>query len=302
MSAPSFSSLTRRRALVLLAAVFTVGAAASGRSILSLAPNPDLAIGAGFGTPGLHRIEGAEVALGKGRARTYVVVDGMTGDPTEVGVALSQEALDGLPASSPDHGPGTHGPYSEYLLELPARNPTPYRFVELDWNPQGHGGPYTAPHFDFHFYRVPLATRNGIDLEAPDFAARAARLPAAEEIPAGYASTHVLLKTTPAEMTVPRMGLHWLDVASPELPPRSQPFTSTFIVGSWDGQVIFDEPMITRDFILAQRADTSTVRSIPVPAAQRYVPAGFYPASYEIAWDAATREYRIALTGLSRRN
>jgi hypothetical protein len=301
MPVASLSSPRRRRGLVILATALAVGAAASG-SPVSLAPNPHLAAAAGLGTPGLHRLEGAPVALGNGQARTYVVVDGITGNPTEVGVALSEEALEGLPETSPDHGPGTHGPYSEYLLELPARNPTPYQFVELDWNPQGHGGPYTAPHFDFHFYRVPLATRNGIDLKVADFAARAARLPAAEEMPAGYLSTHVLLNTTPAGMTVPRMGLHWVDPASPELPPQSKPFTTTFIVGSWDGQVIFDEPMITREFILAHKADTSTVRSIAVPAAQRYVPAGFYPASYEIAWDARAREYRIALTGLHRRD
>jgi hypothetical protein len=302
MPAASSPSTRHRRGLVLLAAALAVGAAASAGSVLSLAPNPALAAGAGLGTPGLHRLEGDAVALGNGRARTYVVVDGTTGNPTEVGVALSEAALEGLPETSPDHGPGTHGPYSEYLLELPARNPTPYRFVELDWNPQGHGGPYTAPHFDFHFYRVPLATRNEIDLGAADFAGRAARLPAPEEIPAGYVSTHVLLNTTPAGMTVPRMGLHWVDLASPELPPQSKPFTSTFIVGSWDGQVIFDEPMITRDFILAHKADTSTVRSVPVPQAQRYLPAGYYPASYEIAWDARAREYRIALTGLTRRD
>jgi hypothetical protein len=239
--------------------------------------------------------------MGKGVARTYMVTDQRTGKPVEVGVALTAQALEGLPARSPDHGPGTHGPYSEYLLELPAGHGTPYRFVEVDWNPQGHGGPYTSPHFDFHFYRVPLATRNEIDLAAPDFEAKAARLPAAEEMPAGYASTHVLLKTTPAGMTVPRMGLHWLDTKSPELPPSNRPFTSTFIVGSWNGEVIFDEPMVTRDFILAQRSGASAAARIELPAAKRYVPAGYYPATYGIKWDEAAGEYRIALQELSWR-
>lgn len=293
------SHATRRRGLVLLAAALTVAVAASGNAILSL--SPDLASAARFGTPGLDYRYGAEVKLGNGRARTYVVTDGLTGNPVEVGVALSAEALEGLPQHSPDHGPGTHGPYSEYLLDLPAGNPTPYRFVEVDWNPRGHGGPYTAPHFDFHFYRVALETRNEIDLGRSDFAAKAARLPPADEIPAGYASTHVLLNTSPAEMTVPRMGLHWVDVASPELPPRNLPFTTTFIVGSWDGQVIFDEPMVTRDFILGQRYGQPTARSIPVPAAKRYTPAGVYPASYGIIWDEGAREYRIALMGLTKK-
>ncbi|HET7469395.1 MAG TPA: hypothetical protein VFJ81_06950, partial [Gemmatimonadales bacterium] len=203
---------------------------------------------------------------------------------------------------SAEHAPGTHGPHREYLLELPAGNPTPYRFVEVDWNPMGHGGPYTAPHFDFHFYRVPLAVRNEIVLEDPAFAQKAARLPAADEMPAGYVSSHVLLKTTPAGMTVPRMGLHWLDIKSPELPPSNRPFTTTFIVGSWNGQVIFDEPMVTRDFILAQRTGPASADSIPLPLAQRYVPAGYYPVSYAVRWDREAREYRIALKGLTPRN
>jgi len=283
---PSRTSLATRSILLLVAAALTAAAVRGAR----------------LDAAGLHARYGAPVPMGNGQARTYVVMDERSGKPVEVGVALSAEALEGLPSQSPSHGPGTHGPYSEYLLDLPAGNPTPYRFVEVDWNPHGHGGPYTAPHFDFHFYRVPVATRNEIDLGDPDFATKAARLPSAEEIPARYASTHVLLNTTPAGMTVPRMGLHWVDTASPELPPSNQPFTRTFIVGSWNGQVIFDEPMVTRAFILAQRSSPDTAGTIAVPAAKRYAPAGFYPASYGIRWDEAAGEYRIALQGLGWRD
>jgi hypothetical protein len=254
------------------------------------------------GAAGSSARYGAAVAIGNGQARTYVLSDPKSGHPVEVGIALSAEALDSLPKLSAEHAPGAHGPMREYLLELPAGNPTPYRFVEIDWNPMGHGGPYTAPHFDFHFYRVPLAVRNEIALEDPAFAEKAARLPAAEEMPAGYVSSHVLLNTTPAGMTVPRMGLHWLDIKSPELPPSNRPFTATFIVGSWNGQVIFDEPMVTRDFILAQHTGPASADSIPLPQAQRYVPAGYYPVSYAVRWDSEAREYRIALKGLTPRN
>ena len=285
------------RTIVTQSAVLLVAAVLTAAAVRVTRPAP----GASAGGTGLHARYGAAVAMGNGQARTYLVVDARSGNPVEVGVALSAEALEGLPQHAPDHGPGTHGPYSEYLLELPAGNPTPYRFVEVDWNPSGHGGPYTAPHFDFHFYRVPLATRNQIDLGAPGFAEKAARLPAMDEIRAGYASTHVLLNTTPAGMTVPRMGLHWVDLKSPELPPSNQPFTRTFILGSWDGQVIFDEPMVTRDFILAQRSGPATAAAIAVPPARRYAPAGFYPESYGIRWDEAAGEYRIALQGLAWR-
>ena len=88
---------------------------------------------------------------------------------------------------------------------------------------------------------------------------------------------------------------------SPELPPRNRPFTATFIVGSWGGKVIFDEPMITRDFILAHRDSLARGTSIPVPAAERYVPAAFYMDSYRVSFDHQTGEYRVALTGLAWR-
>jgi hypothetical protein len=289
---PTRSSHATRTGLLLAGVALTV--AATWNTYRTTAPaRPAAAVSTHYGDA---------VALGDGRARTYVLTDRESGRPVEVGVALSPAALDSLPKLSPEHAPGTHGPSRAYLLALPAHNPTPYRFVEVDWNPMGHGGPYTAPHFDFHFYRVPLAVRNEIVLEDPAFAEKAARLPAADEIPAGYVSTHVLLKTTPEGMTVPRMGLHWLDTTSPELPPANRPFTATFIVGSWNGQVIFDEPMVTRDFILAQRTGPASADSIALPLAKRYVPAGYYPVSYAVRWDAAAGEYRIALQGLTPRD
>ena len=286
---PTRPSLVTRTGLLLALAAVTAAAAWHTRR----ASAPD--------STGVSTRYGTAIAIGNGQARTYILTDRQSGRPVEVGVALSPEAFDSLPHGS-HTAPGAHGPYSEYLLELPAQNPTPYRFVEVDWNPIGHGGPYTAPHFDFHFYRVPLAVRNEIVLEDPAFAEKAARLPAADELPAGYVSSHVLLNTTPAGMTVPRMGLHWLDTKSPELPPTNRPFTATFIVGSWNGQVIFDEPMVTRDFILSQRTGAVSADSIPLPSARRYVPAGYYPTSYAVRWDAAAGEYRIALRSLSRRD
>jgi hypothetical protein len=253
--------------------------------------------GAAGGTPLRY---GAPIELGQGEARTYVVLDQKTGNPVEVGVALTEAALNGLPETGA-HGGNGHEHYASHILELPAGHGTPYRFVELDWNPKGHGGPYTAPHFDFHFYRVTLAEHDAIDPSRADYADRAAAFPAAEELPTGYVSSHVLMNLPPAQAAVPKMGLHWIDTASPELPPRNQPFTGTFIVGSWGGKVIFDEPMVTRDFILAQRDGNAGGTRFPVAPATRYAPAGFYMDSYRVSFDRSAREYRVALTGLAWR-
>jgi hypothetical protein len=64
--------------------------------------------------------------------------------------------------------------------------------------------------------------------------------------------------------------------------------------------VIFDEPMITRDFILSRRGAAG--EAYPVPASQRYRPAGFYMDGYRVSHDPMADEYRIALTGLRHRD
>jgi hypothetical protein len=254
-------------------------------------PDPGTAAGA-------YLSYGAPIELGKGKARAYLVRNPKTGHPVEVGVALTEDALQGLPQVGA-HGGNGHEHYASYILELPADHGAPYRFVELDWNPKGHGGPYTAQHFDVHFYRISLEEHDAIDPARADYAQQASAFPAAGELPVSYVSSHLLMNLPPEKAAVPRMGLHWLDSTSPELPPRNQPFTATFIIGSWGGKVIFDEPMVTRDFILAHRDSISGGISIPVPAAGRYAPAGFYMDSYRVSFDRAAGEYRVALTGLA---
>jgi hypothetical protein len=106
------------------------------------------------------------------------------------------------------------------------------------------------------------------------------------------------------------MGTHWVDVRTPELqalfgkPEAYLPFTTTFLHGSWDGRFIFDEPMITRAFIMERKSATSPAerdRVITLPTAKAYGTSGYYPNAYRITWDAEQSEYRIALTQLVRR-
>jgi hypothetical protein len=87
------------------------------------------------------------------------------------------------------------------------------------------------------------------------------------------------------------MGVHWFDPTTPEL--NGKPVTTTFTYGSWDGRLTFAEPMITKAFI-----ESKPDFRAPVAMAEKYEVAGYYPSGYRIYWDDATREYRIALTGL----
>ena len=264
---------------------------------------------AGFDQAGAHRQYGAAQQVGNGTVRTYIVTDQKNGGrPLEVGVALSEQALEGLPAPVESTDPMAN--MHMYTLELPARNPTQYKFVQFDWNPKGHepDSVYTYAHFDFHFYTVPVEVRNSILPSDPQYAAKAANYPAPEYRPPFYLDAATAANAPAAAVTIPMMGLHWLDVRSPELqkltgnPAGYRPFTKTFIYGTWDGQFIFDEPMITRAYILEKKTatDPSVVDEVvPVPTAQKYSSAGFYPSAYRITWDAQQKEYRIALTQLS---
>src|SRR4051812_8160600 len=136
---------------------------------------------AGFDQAGAHRQYGAPQKIGNGTVRTYIVLDQKhAGRPLEVGVAMSEKALEGLPApvTSTDPMANMH----MYILALPAQNQTQYKFVQFDWNPAGHEpeGVYTFPHFDFHFYTVPVEVKNSILPSDPQFATKAANYPAPE--------------------------------------------------------------------------------------------------------------------------
>ncbi|MEO7457966.1 MAG: DUF5602 domain-containing protein [Gemmatimonadaceae bacterium] len=253
---------------------------------------------------------GSSVVLGEGRARAYIVADDK-GAPKEIGIALDERALDGLPAAGTGHHGGHVMPHTS-LLEFPKANGTPFKFLEMNWNPSGHEpeGVYQGvPHFDFHFYTISQAQRDSILPTTPNFAARANAVPTGDYVPA----FNVALGppgATPAELAVPQMGVHWVDVRSPELqallgkPDAYKPFTTTFIHGSWDGQFTFYEPMISRAHIIEKKKTIDpAVRDqvIPIPVPAKYKTAGYYPTAYRITWDAAAKEYRIALTDLTLR-
>lgn len=227
------------------------------------------------------------VPLGAGNMRTYVVSEG--GLPVELGVAFDEATLATLP---PQHGPGSipmpdgNSTY-QYVLELPAGHGSPFQFALVDWNPGGHEPPgiYDIPHLDLHFYLVSDETRMGIDPMNPEFMAMAAAMPAPELMPPGH------IHPMPEPTAVPMMGVHWLDPTSPEV-AGTGPFTNTYIYGTWNGELIFTEPMIT---VALLQTRPNIRQTVPVPA--RYATPGHYPTEYLVRWDEGAQEYRVALSG-----
>ena len=267
--------------VALIASACSTDAAVSPSSSAAFARAP-------YDEPGMHRQYGNPTKLGNGKARTYVVLDAKSGNTAvELGVALDEKALDGLPNDNLEHS---------FVLPLPQKGPAPYQFVELDWNPHGHPprGVYNVPHFDFHFYTISQSEWNTIVPSDPNWMARANNLPTGLYVPPFY----IVPGPSGAAVAVPKMGVHWLDFRSPELQnisdPRYRPFTKTFIYGSWNGRFTFYEPMVTLAYLLSQPSDVVT--PIPVPA--KYPLTGYFPTAYRVTYDEQAKEYRIALTSL----
>jgi hypothetical protein len=219
---------------------------------------------------------GPVTAMAGGTGRAYVTLD-RSGAPTDVGVALTETSLTGLPAAT-----------AEFVFELPSQAAaTPYKHAVINWMPNGHPPPmvYTVPHFDVHFYMITPEERAAIVLGTTELAAKMVRQPSAEFIPAGYATG----------MASAGMGLHWNDPEAPER--KGEPFTKTFIYGSYDGTFIFGEPMVAKAYLETKPA--AAVLPVKLPA--QYAKAGYQATSYAVGFDAAAKEYRIALSGLVRR-
>ncbi|HEX8776195.1 MAG TPA: DUF5602 domain-containing protein [Pyrinomonadaceae bacterium] len=227
-------------------------------------------------------IFGTATPLGKGSARSWVKL-GKDGKPTAIGLTFTEAALVGLPQTLPAGQEGV-----EYVLALPPEAAaTPFNHIGIDWNPQGHppGHIYDTPHFDFHFYMISPQERNQITARGAD-REKARRQPPLEYVPDGYMYA--------PDSEIPRMGGHWADPQSNEF--RGQPFTRSFLYGNYDGQIVFMEPMISKAFLDAK---TSVTEIIKQP--RRYATPGYYPTKYSILYDPATKQYTVALEGLTLR-
>jgi len=238
---------------------------------------------------------GATVTLNPGTARTYVTIQ--NGTPIELGVELNEGALQGLPTTGEHDGHNNMQHMMENAWDLPLppqAGSTAYKSVYFGWMPMGHSAPYDRPHFDFHFYVVPTADRLAIDQADPEWAQKSANLPSQEYWPARYFPLNLLVGVPAGAVTVPKMGLHWLDVAAPEL--NGAEFRYTLFYGSWNGKIIFDEPMITKAVL-----ESRETVDVTLPPAARYASEGLRAGGYRVYFDEATNRHRVALTQLTER-
>jgi hypothetical protein len=225
---------------------------------------------------------GEALRIGNGVAYSWVTLN-EKGKPAALGVTITESALEGLPATPPK---GTFG--YDYVLSLPEQaGKTAFKHVGFGWNPQGHEPPgiYDRAHFDVHFYMITPEAREKITAKGADVERCRKPLPAGFA-PAGY----VYAKGT----EVPMMGGHFIDPKSPEF--NGKEFTTTFLYGAYDGNLIFFEPMLTKAF-LETKPQMREVISVPTS----YANGAFYPTAYSVRYDPARREYNIAIEGMTWR-
>ncbi|HRP07400.1 MAG TPA: hypothetical protein PLL69_02835, partial [Gemmatimonadales bacterium] len=74
---------------------------------------------------------------------------------------------------------------------------------------------------------------------------------------------------------------------------NGSPFTATFVIGSWDGEFTFLEPMVDLAYL---RTKPDLREQVPVPSS--FGTAADRPTGYRVTWNSEAKEYRIGLTDL----
>lgn len=250
----------------------------------------------------LVTITGDKKPIGKGTVRTWVKVDPKTKEPRVIGVTLTEAALQGLPAENDPAEQGSvklklmdGGPDHTFEYELkfpPEAAETAFRHMGFNWNPNGHGpkGIFTRAHFDVHFYMATPEYRHHIEVDLQD--ADPTHLKTSNlEPPAQFLPPDYQLAPNTAE---PRMGSHYADMTSSQLKPGN--FANIFLIGAHGGNILFWEPMITREYLLSKPKFTQKLK---LPEA--YPVSGYYPTAYSVIYDEQRKEFDISMDGLTFR-
>jgi hypothetical protein len=182
--------------------------------------------------------------------------NGRRGLPTEVSVDLAPIRFtgDGESASLPIGPCGTIYRFRFPAIRAPGRHtPSPFRYVEVDWNtegvPRGPNGSFISPHFDFHFYRRSRArvdatttcvSTNGKTCDAlqTDYSQmrRFLDLPPGRFVPPLYRPD--------VGSSIPAMGLHLLDMTF-DYTVENVNHSPVLIYGTFQGEVLFAEASVT---------------------------------------------------------
>ncbi len=182
------------------------------------------------------------------------------------GDAMIEEGVTVPLASIADASPDAPPSWPPAPLAAPSMpgseaGPSGFDHLTMLWEPMGHPPkPYLVPHFDFHFYLIPTERRLAIDctdLSKPEALPEGYSLPD-EKLPPEMAE--VVGTETLVGVCVPQMGMHALNTEEME---ADEPFQGSMVVGYYQGEPIFLEPMIPQTRLLQRRSFELPVPAIP---------------------------------------
>jgi hypothetical protein len=221
-----------------------------------------------------YELKGKKVAIGKGYAYTSVQVsESCDSAPVSFGVVLTKEALEGLPKASQT--------FSLKFSDLAQIEP--YSEIQIHWMTMDHKSPEAndMSHFGIHFFTISKEDRESITCTGAD-------IPYCTKLPP---SDYVAPFYVPAPKGKAMMGWIWHDSRS--LNHGAKSFTSTFMYGYYNAEIVLLGPMITREFLLTKG---SVNQELSVP--KKYAINGYYPSNYTVKYDSVQKLYRISMENL----
>ena len=156
---------------------------------------------------------------------------------------------------------------------------TGFNHLMVNWEPHGHPPAlFAVPHFDFHFYTVDPAVVTAIDCHD---------LGKPERLPEGYALPDITIPGLGelVGLCVPGMGMHAMPADEID---QVEPFGASMLVGYYEGEVIYVEPMIARAKLLAAEGFTMEVPTVTTAGANVR-----WPSHFEAVYDESTQSYRF---------
>lgn len=192
--------------------------------------------------------------------------------------------------NAPPEGEMAWPPITEANVLMPPEvtAKTGYDHLGVNWEVYGHPPrTFMTPHFDLHFYSMPVTDVLAItceDVTKPD----PADLPEGYILPDDYIEE---MNVMMVGLCVPEMGMHALSAAAAEL---EEFFDSTMIVGYIYGKPHFIEPMVAKHALM-RREDFST--DIPKFGGR---PDGLAdPVEFHAYYDAEADAYQLTFSMVS---
>ena len=206
----------------------------------------------------------------------------------DAGAVVPMASIDGAPADAKMGWP----PVAETKVKLPPAVQAKIGLSHLTvyWEAMGHPPvQFMTPHFDFHFYVVPVGEETTYDCK--DLAKPAT-------LPAGYVLPDEVLPPDMAKMIgvstliglcVPGMGMHSLPTSEME---RKDTFRGNMVIGYYGGKPIFIEPMLTQAMLMEKKSFDLPIPTIPGLS-------GMYPRTFHAEYDEKGQSYRFTFSGFA---